>query len=193
MDPLALDTRTDAGTGLPEALRVLLAAYPRAGWAADPQFHGLVSFWLERHQMFRKLLGILREDTALLLDRQSDPQTFAARLGRFGGMFVNELHGHHQIEDQHYFPLLAQKDARIIRGFEILDSDHHALDGLLDGFVKGANALLQRVGEREALQTATGRFAADLDRLERLIDRHLTDEEDLIVPVILHHGTAGLG
>ncbi|NCO87223.1 MAG: hemerythrin domain-containing protein [Rhodobacterales bacterium] len=193
MDPLALDTRTDAGTGLPEALRVLLAAYPRAGWAADPQFHGLVSFWLERHQMFRKLLGILREDTALLLDRQSDPQTFAARLGRFGGMFVNELHGHHQIEDQHYFPLLAQKDARIIRGFDILDSDHHALDGLLDGFVKGANALLQRVGEREALQTATGRFAADLDRLERLIDRHLTDEEDLIVPVILHHGTAGLG
>ena len=146
MDPLALDTRTDAGTGLPEALRVLLAAYPRAGWAADPQFHGLVSFWLERHQMFRKLLGILREDTALLLDRQSDPQTFAARLGRFGGMFVNELHGHHQIEDQHYFPLLAQKDARIIRGFDILDSDHHALDGLLDGFVKGANALLQRVG-----------------------------------------------
>ncbi len=193
MDPLALDTRTDAGAGLPEALRLLLADYPRDGWAADPQFHGLVSFWLERHQMFRKLLGILREDTALLLDRQSEPATFAARLGRFGGMFVNELHGHHQIEDQHYFPLLAQKDARIIRGFDILDSDHHALDGLLDDFVKGANGVLQRRDERATLQTAAGRFASDLDRLERLIDRHLTDEEDLIVPVILRHGTAGLG
>lgn len=193
INPLALDIRTDAAQGLPEALQVLLADYPREGWPADPQFQGLVSFWLERHQMFRKLLGVLREDTALLLDRQSEPATYAARLGRFGGMFVNELHGHHQIEDQHYFPLLAQKDARIIRGFDILDGDHHALDGLLDDFVKGANGVLQQRGDRSALQTAADDFSTRLDRLERLIDRHLTDEEDLIVPVILHHGTAGLG
>ena len=33
---------------------------------------------------------------------------------------------------------------------------------------------------------------ATVERTQRLLDRHLTDEEDLIVPVILKYGTAGL-
>jgi len=188
MDPLDLTQRT----GLPDALRVLLADYPREGWQADPNFRGLVEFWLDRHLMFRKLLNLMQSETALLLDRQSEPAHFAKRLSHYGSRFVGDLHGHHQIEDQHYFPLLASKDARIIKGFDILDHDHHALEGLLDGFVKGANAMFQRLDDRDALQTSVGRFSTDLERLERLIDRHLNDEEDLIVPVILRHGAGSL-
>lgn len=188
-DTWPLDTRA----GLPDALRVLLAEYPRTGWTADPGFNGLISFWLERHMGFRRLMALMRQETESLLDRRTDPQAYAARLSRFGGMFVNDLHGHHGIEDQHYFPVLAQKDSRIAGGFDILDRDHHALDGHLDAFVKGANAVLSRLGDRDALQTATGRFNADLVRLNALLDRHLLDEEDLVVPVILRHGTGGLG
>ncbi|MFT6944794.1 MAG: hypothetical protein ACJAUW_001372, partial [Yoonia sp.] len=33
----------------------------------------------------------------------------------------------------------------------------------------------------------------ELRKLERLLDRHLVDEEELIVPVILRFGSAGLG
>lgn len=181
-----------ARDGLPEALRVLLTEFPRDGWERDPGFHSLVSFWLDRHMAFRHLMAEMRRETGRLLDRQSDPKRFGTRLSRYGSHFVNDLHSHHQIEDLHYFPLLAEKDARIVRGFDILDKDHQALDGLLAGFVASANSALGKLDDREALQDAAGTFAGDLDRLERLIDRHLVDEEELIVPVILKYGAGGL-
>ncbi len=180
-------------TGLPDALRVLVAEYPRDGWQADPNFQGLVAFWLERHMMFRKLMGMMQADARALLDREIDPQRFAGKLSRLGGMFVEQLHGHHTIEDTHYFPVLAAREPRIEKGFGILDRDHHALDAHLDRFVKGANGVLHRLDDPGVLMTRTGRFEADLARLAALLDRHLADEEDLVVPVILRHGAAGLG
>jgi hemerythrin-like domain-containing protein len=188
MNTLSLDTRT----GLPEALRVLLADHPRDGWQANPQFHGLVSFWLERHMMFRQLMKHMRTETEGFLDGNRDPRGFAQGVGRYGGMFVNQLHGHHQIEDHHYFPLLRQKDARIESGFDLLDADHHALDGILNGFIEQANGAIQGVGGADPRAPA-GALRDGLIELERLIGRHLEDEEDLIVPVILKYGADGLG
>jgi len=179
--------------GLPDALRVLLDEYPRAGWPMDCNFHGLVSFWLDRHMMFRSLLTLMQGETEAVLDRRVEGKAFAARLSRLGGQFVGELHGHHQIEDAHYFPVLARKEARIAAGFDLLERDHQALDGRLDRFVKGANAVLNRAGEPATLTTAAGRFRDDLAGLTRLLDRHLVDEEDLVVPVILRHGARDLG
>lgn len=188
MTNLSLDTRA----GLPEALQVLLRDYPREGWQADPGFHGLVSFWLERHMMFRQLMARMTEDTQGFLDGRADPRAFSQGIARFGGVFVNQLHGHHQIEDHHYFPILRSREARIERGFDLLDADHHALDGILGRFVEQANMAIQGVGGPDP-KVGAGRLLAGLADLERLIDRHLTDEEDLIVPVILRDGPGGLG
>jgi hemerythrin-like domain-containing protein len=184
-----MDTSFDlvSRDGLPDALRVLLDDYPRDLWASDPGFHGLVSFWLERHMGFRRLLAAMTEETEVLLDK-GDPQRFMQRISRYGSIFVNDLHGHHQIEDHHYFPLLTERDSRLTRGFDILDKDHHALDGLLQDFVSAANEALTAQGATDP----TARFHGNLTRLDRLICRHLDDEEDLIVPVILKYGTAGL-
>ena len=186
---LSLETRP----GLPDALRVLLRDYPREAWEADPNFHGLVSFWLGMHLHFRDALGAMRRDAEALLDRRLDPLAWAPRLARTGGGFVQHLHGHHSIEDDHYFPLLAARDARLGQGFEILDADHHALDGHLDAFASDANAALRALGDEDALRTGAGRFHEGLLRLERFLDRHLTDEEELIVPVILRDGPAAVG
>ena len=46
---------------------------------------------------------------------------------------------------------------------------------------------------RNKLQTVAGAFQVELTGLERLLDRHLIDEEELIVPVILRYGSSGLG
>jgi hemerythrin-like domain-containing protein len=113
-------------------------------------------------------------------------------VARYGGLFVNQLHGHHQIEDHHYFPLLRQKDVRIERGFDLLDADHHALDGILNRFVEQANGAIQGAGGPDP-KAAAGLLRDGLADLGRLIGRHLEDEEDLIVPVILIHGADGLG
>lgn len=165
--------------GLPDALRVLLQDVPKESWERHPKFSGLVQFWLERHLMFRQLVEMLDQDAKLAVDRKIDPQTHKARVSRLGGMLVQQLHGHHQIEDHEYFPKLIQLDTRLTRGFEILDSDHHDLDGLLARFVAQANAVLNG-GE-------PGAFLKEVQGFTPFLDRHLTDEEELIVPVILTH------
>lgn len=180
-DSLRLETRAE----LPEALRVLLEEFPRIGWEDHPNFKGLVEFWLGRHGMFRQICTVLREDAEAEMDGKLETRARDARLSRYGGMLLNELHGHHQIEDHHYFPVLVTLDKRIEKGFDILESDHDDMDGLLDRFAKGANALLR--GETE-----TGRFREELLSFEALLARHLNDEEELIVPVILKNGPGGL-
>ncbi|MCK0149620.1 hemerythrin domain-containing protein [Marivita sp. S6314] len=178
---LALDTRT----GLPDALRVLLESYPRDTWPTHDNFAGLVAFWLDRHLMFRTLLTTLIRDTERVADRKIDEQTYHGRLSRTGSAILQNLHAHHQIEDHHYFPLLSGKEPGLQRGFTLLDSDHHAMDGLLNRFADGANAVIR--GNEEA-----GPFRENLLTFQSLLNRHLIDEEELIVPVILKHGPDGL-
>lgn len=180
-DALSLEERE----GLPEALRVLLQELPREAWEHHPEFHGLVSFWLDRHLMFRRLTAALNADAEAEMDARMALAELQPRLSRQGGMLVQQLHGHHQIEDAHYFPVLQGFDPRLLAGFEILDKDHHALDGLIDDFVGAANGVLQG-------QLETGRYRDELLRFERLLVRHLEDEEDLIVPVILKYGAGHL-
>lgn len=170
--------------GLPEALRVLLQDYPRDGWQSHPNFQGLVSFWLDRHLMFRRLSAALLEDVEERMDGKLAQDVYVSRLGRFGNMLVQQLHGHHQIEDHHYFPVLVQRDTRLERGFEILDRDHHDLDGLLGRFTQQANAVLKG-GE-------FGPFREEVLSFGKFLERHLSDEEDLIVPVILRDGPQSL-
>lgn len=181
----ALETRTS----LPEPLRVLLETYPREAWSADPAFSELIRFWIDRHQMFRKLLQIMQSETESVLDNDMDAQTFAAHLSRYGSMFVGELHGHHSIEDHHYFPKIKGLEARIAHGFDILDRDHHALDGHLSSFAETANGLITAVAEGQSVNDAAGTLRDGLSDMERFLNRHLTDEEELVVPVLLKHGS----
>ena len=75
----------------------------------------------------------------------------------------------------------------------MLDKDHHDLDERLSVFVSGANKVLSARLDRTRLQDQTGLFHTTLAELERLLDRHLIDEEDLIVPVILKYGADDIG
>lgn len=175
---LDLATRTH----LPPELLALHADWAREGWADAPGFHGLAAFWLDRHLGFRSLLGGLIADAGAVVDRRMDPAAFAPRLSRMGGRLVQELIGHHQIEDEAYFPKLAALEPRLARGFDLLDADHHALHALIDRFVTGANGVLQ-----DRSGGGVAHFADALADFDRLLLRHLTDEEDLIIPVVLKH------
>lgn len=166
---------------LPDALRTLLDSYPRDDWRTHENFGSMVEFWLDRHNMFRGLAEVLRKDSEGWVDGTLDPQELAPRLARYGSLMVQQLHEHHQVEDIHYFPALKKLETSLNRGFEILDKDHHAIDDLLDRFTRSANALLQGKAE-------PGEFHDELTSFEAMLLRHLEDEEDLIVPVILKHG-----
>lgn len=174
-------------SGLPAALQILLQDYPRDLWQGHGAFDGLTRFWMERHLGFRDLLGTLTADTRAYLDRSLEGPSHARRLARLGNMLVDGLHGHHGVEDAHYFPMLAGLEPRLARGFDLLDADHQALDGHLHGLTQAANAHLGALGQG-AGQGEAGALLATLETFATFLDRHLTDEEDLVVPVILHHG-----
>jgi iron-sulfur cluster repair protein YtfE (RIC family) len=178
-DTLSLEKRT----GLPDALRVLAQDFPRDMWREHPNFAGLVQFWMQRHMMFRELTGRLRDDARKLSDKRIDFADYAPRLSRYGSTLLNELHGHHQIEDHHYFPHLVGLDNRISRGFDLLETDHEAMDGLLHELAERANQVL-KTGKPGDFHERLGHFSA-------LLERHLTDEEDIVVPVILKSGFTG--
>lgn len=181
-DPLALDQRGD----LPHEFRLILGEHPRAGWPDHADFNGLAAFWRDRHLAFRRMLASLATDAGAMLERQIAPETYAARLSRLGSRLLGDLLGHHQVEDDVYFPELARLEPKIARGFDMLDADHHALHGLIDRFATGGNAVLTAKGD-PARHEAVRRFTVDLGAFDRLLTRHLADEEDLVVPVVLKH------
>jgi hypothetical protein len=175
-------------TGLPDALRVLVRDYPRDIWQGHSNFDGLTRFWLDRHLGFRSLLDQWQAETRLFLDRNAEGRAHASRTLRLGGALVEGLHGHHGIEDAHYFPLLSGLEPRLAPGFDLLDADHQALDGHLATLTDTTNAHLRALTEGKADARATGgAVLTGLKGFAGFLDRHLTDEEDLVVPVILHH------
>ena len=178
-----MDETLNARKGLPPELLDLLRRFPREGWQKAPGFQGLAAFWLDRHLGFRHMMRLLAEEAESMVDGRMAPDRWRQRVSAIGGHLVQDLLGHHQIEDDAYFPQMLQLEQRLGRGFEILDRDHHALDVLVDGFVKSANLALQA----KDAQAAAGRFRDGLMPFERQLIRHLQDEEDLIIPVILKH------
>ena len=108
----ALETRQ----GLPDALRVLIDAYPRGSWEEHGNFREMIQFWVKRHMMFRQLSTILRQDAEQVLEGDMDVRNHAGRLSHYGGTLLNELHTHHHVEDAHYFPQLIRLEPRLERG-----------------------------------------------------------------------------
>jgi iron-sulfur cluster repair protein YtfE (RIC family) len=170
---------------LPAEFRLILGDYPRATWPDHRDFNGLAAFWLDRHMGFRQTMAALNTDAEAVLNRDLDPTQWKRRLSQRGSALLGDLIGHHQIEDHTYFPELTRLEPRLARGFDMLDADHRALHDLIDRFATGANATLSAEGT--ALHSATAAFRKDLQQFETLLARHLTDEEDMVLPVVLKH------
>ncbi|MEL6677435.1 MAG: hypothetical protein AAFQ51_01940 [Pseudomonadota bacterium] len=79
------DLSLTARPGLPDALRVLAEAYPRDMWAAHPNFTKLTRFWLDRHLMFRDVLGRLVDVGQALHAQDISPDAFGRDIARLGG------------------------------------------------------------------------------------------------------------
>ena len=179
--------------GLPEDLRFLVAKYPRENWAAHHNIVGMAGMWLQRHGMFRELGGMLTGGIADYREGRTNANEFAQWFAPRLNFFLGNLDGHHNVEDQHYFPAFARAETRLKRGFDILDADHHMIHEALEMNAETANGFLRALKESEDRQ----RFAADAyadanQRLVAMLTRHLDDEEDLIIPLILDRGDAAL-
>lgn len=186
LDDLALGVRAR----LPDDLETWLPRYPRGDWEAHQRFEGLAKFWIDRHGMFRQLTALITAETEALIAGDREPASFAPRLMRYGSLLIQELHGHHHVEDAHYFPAMARLAPPLARGFRLLHADHEALDPLLADLTDATNAILGQAAEGPKEKTSEMAMAY-MDRandFSHLMERHLTDEEDLIIPVLLDRG-----
>ena len=187
---LALATRK----GLPDDLRLLLAHYPREVWTGHANLGEMATFWLSRHAMFRELGALLEESAGRFrkgtIDARQLADFFAPRLQ----FFLQQLHAHHHIEDDHYFPIFRRAEARFIRGFEMLEGDHDALAASIQDSIAAANCFLRALnGAPDDIRPAADNYMQSGAVLIGGLTRHLDDEEDLIVPLILDRGELALG
>jgi hypothetical protein len=177
---------------MPSEMQMLLRRYPRDSWETHPGFREKTQHWLEAHQMFRRLGALLRDETEQFLDRGRSGREFSGRLSYYGGALVNNLHGHHSWEDHSYFPELSAADPRFDVGLEILEKDHHELDVVLEKFTNLANRTI-KLAQLDEVQShdEAGKLHASIETIEAFFKRHLSDEEELTVPIILHHRLRG--
>lgn len=165
-------------SALPNAFRYLEAACPRGQWPTLA-LHPTARHWLDVHAWFRGQMSDLADFGGHWREGRIDPSGYrAAVLPRLRQLLTN-LHHHHGLESAHYFPRLAAAEPRMAAGFALLDRDHDAIDPLLSSIAEAANALIRGAQPAEA--------AALADRLEHgtaLIGRHLSDEEEIVVPVL---------
>ena len=180
--------------GWPPELRALIERYPREAWSGHENLGQTCQFWLSRHAMFRELAASIEDATLRHRDGKLPAPEFARYFAPRLQFFLEQLHVHHQIEDFHYFPIFRRAEERLVRGFDVLESDHAALHHDIETTIAAANGLLRGLSaDADALARATDAYATASGALFRGLKRHLDDEEDLIVPIILDRGEDDLG
>ena len=157
IEALALARRS----GWPDDLRVLIARFPREQWQGHANLGEMARFWLSRHDMFRELATMIQTIETQFRAGALTPTEFPRQLVPRLQFLLSQLNVHHQIEDLHYFPIFRAAEARLARGFDVLEGDHHAIHADMAETADTANALLRAL---------SANFAGDADALRRCGD-----------------------
>jgi hypothetical protein len=175
--------------GWPAELTRLLERHPRATWCNAKS--AAAAFWLEVHDHLRRDAAGL---TAASDDYRSSPAQLAAVAEpRLRGL-VAAMHGHHQIEDFHYFPTFRRAEPRLAAGFDRLEREHASLARRVEAAfaaLRELRASAQRSAEQSApptVQLAVQRYVDAAAALCLELEGHLNDEENLVVPLLLERG-----
>lgn len=185
-DALKLGTRD----GLPQELLFLTEKHPRGTWRGQSALAGTGDIWLGNHDYFRAITAKIAEQLTRLREEGTTTYDSGPALRRHIGSFLGSLSGHHQVEDNHYFPAFGRAEPRLLRGFDILEADHHMIHDAIDRIAATTQDSLRRLGTAEGVMTSDQNFAVDALADEfalasPLLRQHLADEEDLVIPLIL--------
>jgi hemerythrin-like domain-containing protein len=183
-----LESDIDQRTGWSDELCVVLKDFPRDTWPKTRST--MARFWIDKHNYLRRESEALQSANQDFRAERTAPTQFAGWVAPRLQGFLAGLHGHHQIEDFHYFPAFRSAEPRLKTGFDVLANDHELIHQGIAAIVESINAFLTTVQSDTSESSDTRRHAADRyiaasETLHRRLQRHLADEEDLIIPLMI--------
>lgn len=150
---------------------------PREAWDKLPP-GSLARTWLAMHDSLRQGQQMLERLATHWQLKMIDAATFRDRALPVLRQHLSHLHGHHRLEDTHYFPQFRRIEPRLEKGFDLLERDHAELHAGIDVLED-----LTRLGASSA-DGGAQQLAEALHRVGGLLRRHLEDEEDLVIPLL---------
>lgn len=153
---------------------------PPAKWFSAEYVYK-TSGWLNIHADIRKRQHILTQISDAYQSGSIEWSEYRSQILPRINQYIMKLHHHHNIEDQSYFPMFIRMYPQLKSGFEILDRDHVHLDKILHE-LQALNAKLAKTDvEDKALGEQLHKTLIDVSNL---LSQHLTDEEDLVIPIL---------
>ena len=139
------------------------------------------SGWLKVHTNIRKRQRILVQISESYISGEFDWSEYRSQILKRINMHVLKLHQHHEVEDEGFFPEFVSMYPKLAPAFEILGHDHEYLNELLDKLQIQNDQLARSEVEDKALADASHKT---LEAVTDLLQQHLTDEEDLVIPIL---------
>ena len=164
-------------------LLALRERHPRDVWPSLPR-GSLPSVWLSMHDSLRQGQEMLERLATHWQLKMIDDATFRDRALPILRHHLGHLHGHHRLEDTHYFPQFRSIQPRLVKGFDLLERDHADLNAAIDAL----EDLTRHLSSLDAHSPDAGahiqRMADALHRIGPNLREHLQDEEDLVIPLL---------
>ncbi|WP_299066588.1 hemerythrin domain-containing protein [uncultured Psychrobacter sp.] len=139
------------------------------------------SGWLKVHTNIRKRQRILTQISDAYISGEFDWSEYRSQILKRINMHVLKLHQHHGVEDDGFFPEFVSMYPKLAPAFEILGHDHEYLNELLDKLQIQNDMLARSEVEDKALAEELHKT---LVAVTDLLQQHLTDEEDLVIPIL---------
>jgi hypothetical protein len=111
----------------------------------------------------------------------------AAAFERWFDGYLGELHHHHTVEDELFFPALVEKVPVFADQVPRIDRDHARLDELLEW---NTTALRDLAAGPRSWSDAHAEATRSTYELAKLLDEHLGFEDDDVLPLFTRHFTA---
>ena len=139
------------------------------------------SGWLKVHTNIRKRQRILSQISEAYISGEFDWVEYRSQILKRINMHILKLHQHHGVEDEGFFPEFVSLYPQLAPAFEILGHDHEYLNALLDKLQSQNDELARSEIEDKELAE---QLHETLVKVTDLLQQHLTDEEDLVIPIL---------
>lgn len=170
--------------GLDASLRALLPASTREDWPRHASYAGGAEHLRAIHRAMLQNSANATNALAALAEGRIAPaerKAVAGQARKTGAEVAAHLHAHHHIEDEQLFPQFARARPKIVRPLALLEADHRVLNAAGSVFDRA----LRDFPAADAEPAAYDRVAAAAAELDRVMRRHIADEEDIVIPVYL--------